>query len=96
MMSVGMAARVLVERLSYQFTFPVRWIATQDPFFEQSKFERFYSRPIRAASSDMNTVGATQVIALPTAHVGRFETLARYGYLTMTTLTRRVGTKEYE
>jgi malonyl CoA-acyl carrier protein transacylase len=32
---------LLVELLSYQFASPVRWIETQDLFFEQYKFERF-------------------------------------------------------
>jgi 3-oxoacyl-ACP reductase-like protein len=32
---------ILVELLSYQFASPVRWIETQDLFFEQYKFERF-------------------------------------------------------
>ena len=32
---------LLVELLSYQFASSVRWIETQDLFFEQYKFERF-------------------------------------------------------
>ena len=32
---------LLVELLSYQFASPVRWIETQDLFFQQYKFERF-------------------------------------------------------
>ena len=32
---------ILVELLSYQFASPVRWIETQDLFFEEYKFERF-------------------------------------------------------
>jgi fatty acid synthase subunit alpha, fungi type len=32
---------LIVELLSYQFASPVRWIETQDLFFEQFKFERF-------------------------------------------------------
>lgn len=32
---------LLVELLSYQFASPVRWIETQDLFFQRYKFERF-------------------------------------------------------
>jgi len=32
---------LLVELLSYQFASPVRWIETQDLFFQRNKFERF-------------------------------------------------------
>ncbi|KAF8271214.1 fatty acid synthase [Lactarius quietus] len=34
-------SKVLLELLSYQFASPVRWIETQDLFFQQYKFERF-------------------------------------------------------